>query len=53
MLSETLATFVVNTHFDDLPKEAIKRAKSSILDCLGDMLAGSTQEVGRLIIGLA
>ena len=53
MLSEILATFVVNTHFDDLPKEAIRRAKSSILDCLGVMLAGSTQEVGRLIIGFA
>jgi len=53
MLSQTLATFVVNTHFDDLPEEAIKRAKSSILDCLGVMLAGSTQEVGRLIIRFA
>jgi 2-methylcitrate dehydratase PrpD len=53
MLSETLAAFVARTHFDDLPQEAIKRAKSSILDCLGVMLAGSTQEVGRLIIGFA
>jgi 2-methylcitrate dehydratase PrpD len=49
MFTEKLAKFVVGTDFDSLPGEAIERAKSSILDCLGVMVAGSTEPVGKLI----
>ena len=49
MLTKTLATFVVDTNFDDLPEAVTERSKSHILDCLGVMLAGSTQPVAKRI----
>jgi 2-methylcitrate dehydratase PrpD len=53
MFTEKLAEFVVETDFDSLPGEAMERAKFSILDCLGVMLAGSIGPVGKLIMGFA
>ena len=50
MLTESLAKFVVETGFEDIPSEVVERAKQHVFDCLGVMLAGSRQEVGRLII---
>jgi len=49
MLTQKLATFVVETSFDDLPRNVIERAKFHVLDCLGVMAAGSIQPVGKLI----
>ncbi len=49
MLTKKLATFITKTNFDSLPIEATEKAKSHILDCMGVMLAGSTQHVGKLI----
>ncbi|OMP65973.1 MmgE/PrpD family protein [Domibacillus epiphyticus] len=39
-LSKTLAAFVVNTSYDDLPKEAVEFTKICILDWAGSALAG-------------
>lgn len=50
MLTEALATFVVETSYEHLPEEATERAKTHILDCIGVMLAGSRHEVGKHII---
>jgi 2-methylcitrate dehydratase PrpD len=52
MLTESLAKFVVETGFEDIPGEAVESAKQHVLDCLGVMLAGSRQDIGRLIIRL-
>jgi 2-methylcitrate dehydratase PrpD len=49
MLTKTLATFVIETKFDDLPIAVTERSKNHILDSLGVILAGSTQPVGRRI----
>ncbi len=50
MLTESLAKFVVETGFEDIPSAVVERVKQHVLDCLGVMLAGSRQEVGGLII---
>jgi 2-methylcitrate dehydratase PrpD len=53
MFTEKLAGFVVGTDFDSIPGEAVQRAKASILDCLGVMVAGSIGPVGKLIMQFA
>jgi len=50
MLTETLAKFVVETGLEDIPDAVTQRAKLHVLDILGVMLAGSREDVGRLII---
>ena len=39
-VTKQLADFVVNTRYEDLPPEAIKSAKTMILDTLGCGIAG-------------
>ncbi|MHC4707901.1 MAG: MmgE/PrpD family protein [Planctomycetota bacterium] len=50
MLTETLATFIVETGFDDIPQKAVERAKHHILDGIGVMLAGSTHPISRRVM---
>ncbi len=50
MLTETLATFIVETGFDDIPPEVVERAKHHILDGIGVMLAGSTHPISRRVM---
>ena len=47
--TETVASWIVNTSFEDIPPDAIRVAKESCFDCLGVMLAGSAQPVGQII----
>lgn len=51
-ITEQLADFVVGTEFQDLPYEAIERAKQSILGCLGVTLAGAVEPVGQKVTKL-
>jgi len=46
--TEAIASFVSELEYDDIPKEAVDRAKRQILDVIGVALAGSTQQVGKL-----
>ena len=50
--AEKFASFIVNTTFEDLPRDAIDIAKHAMLDCLGVILAGAEEEVGEKIRNL-
>ena len=47
--TETIAKWVVNTNYEDIPPDAIRVASESCFDLLGVILAGSTQPVGEII----
>ena len=47
--TETVAKWIVNTSYEDIPPEAIRVANESCFDLLGVILAGSTQPVGEII----
>ena len=47
--TETIAEWIVNTSYEDIPPEAIRVANESCFDLLGVILAGSTQPVGEII----
>jgi 2-methylcitrate dehydratase PrpD len=47
--TETIAKWIVNTDYEDIPPEAIRVANESCFDLLGVILAGSTQPVGEII----
>jgi len=49
--TETIAKWVVNTSYEDIPPEAIRVANESCFDLLGVILAGSTEPVGEIIQG--
>ena len=42
-----IARFVVKTEFKKIPSEAVKIAKTAVLDCLGVALAGSKEKERR------
>ncbi len=47
--TETLARFVTETSYNDLPAEVIAAAKVGILDGIANMLAGATQPLAAII----
>jgi 2-methylcitrate dehydratase PrpD len=47
--TEAVVAFIGRTTFADLPSEAIEIGKRCIIDGLGVLLAGSTQEAGRIL----
>lgn len=47
--TETLAQFIVDTKFENLPADVVEAAKIAILDGFANMLAGSTQELATII----
>lgn len=49
MNTEKIASFVAGTTYNELPHEAITRAKWCILDCLGVALAGAHEPLSRII----
>jgi 2-methylcitrate dehydratase PrpD len=48
-VTRDLADFVVNTSFDNLPKEVIEHAKVCVLDWLGSALAGSRETPAKIV----
>src|SRR5688500_15374372 len=48
-----IARFVVETEFQKIPSEAIKMAKTAVLDCLGVALAGSKELSARICAEIA
>lgn len=44
-LSEKLARLVADTAYEDLPSQAVEKAKECILDCIGVAIAGSAEPV--------
>ena len=49
--TEKIARFVVDTDYEDLPCDAVEKAKRTALDCMGAALAGVTEPVSETIIG--
>ncbi len=49
MLTQKLAKFLYQFQYDDIPREAVARAKMHIFDTIGVTLAGSRQPVGKKI----
>jgi 2-methylcitrate dehydratase PrpD len=49
-LTETIASFVVNTPSSDVPAAAIDKAKKSVADTIGLLLAGSTSDLAPVIL---
>ncbi|MCH8280689.1 MAG: MmgE/PrpD family protein [Chloroflexi bacterium] len=47
--TETIAKWIVNTTYEDIPPDAIRVASESCFDLLGVILAGSTQPVSEII----
>jgi 2-methylcitrate dehydratase PrpD len=47
--TEAVVAFIGGTRFADLPDEAIEIGKRCIIDGLGVLLAGSTQDAGRIL----
>ena len=51
-LTEKLAGFIVETDFDDLPNEVVKKTKLCLLDFLGCVYGGSRDRSGRILLDL-
>jgi len=51
-VTEKIADFVATVQYEDLPMEAIDRAKPLILDSLGVSMAGAASPIGRIAVKL-
>ena len=49
--TEKIATFIVGTSYECIPRDAVDKAKRTALDCLGAALAGVTEPVSQAIAG--
>jgi 2-methylcitrate dehydratase PrpD len=49
--TEKIARFVVDTGYEDIPRDAVEKAKRTALDCVGAALAGVGEPVSRTITG--
>jgi 2-methylcitrate dehydratase PrpD len=49
--TEKIAGFVVDTGYEDIPRDAVEKAKRTALDCLGAALAGAVEPVSQAITG--
>jgi 2-methylcitrate dehydratase PrpD len=49
-IAAQLGDYVVNSSFDDLPPEVVHRVKLCIQDSIGCSLAGSTTNIGKILI---
>ena len=47
--TETIANWIVDTSYEDIPPESVQAAREAYLDCLGLALSGSVQPLGRII----
>src|SRR5215470_4875639 len=48
-VTETLATHIVDTSYDDLRADVVQAAKDIVLDGVGVMLAGAKEEPPRIV----
>lgn len=49
--TEKIARFLVDTKYEDVPREAVEKAKRTALDCVGAALAGVGEPVSQTITG--
>jgi 2-methylcitrate dehydratase PrpD len=51
--TEKIARFIVDTGYEDIPADAVAKAKRTALDCVGAALAGVGEPVSQTITGYA
>ena len=49
--TEKIARFIVDTGYEDIPRDTVEKAKRTALDCLGAALAGVVEPVSQAITG--
>jgi 2-methylcitrate dehydratase PrpD len=49
--TEKIARFIVDTDYENIPRDAVEKAKRTALDCLGAALAGVTETASQTITG--
>ena len=49
--TEKIARFIVDTGYEDIPRDAVEKAKRTALDCVGAALAGVAETVSQAITG--
>ena len=49
--TEKIARFIVDTAYEDIPGDAVEKAKRTALDCLGAALAGIGEPVSQAVTG--
>jgi 2-methylcitrate dehydratase PrpD len=49
--TEKIARFIADTGYEDIPRDAVEKAKRTALDCLGAALAGTVEPVSQAITG--
>jgi 2-methylcitrate dehydratase PrpD len=49
--TEKIAKFIVDTGYENIPRDAVEKAKRTALDCLGACLAGVAEPVSQAITG--
>src|SRR4029434_9365400 len=49
--TEKIAGFIVDTGYEDIPRDAVEKAKRTALDCLGAALAAAVEPVSQPITG--
>jgi 2-methylcitrate dehydratase PrpD len=49
--TEKIARFIVETDYEDIPRDAVEKAKRTTLDCMGAALAGVAEPVSQTIAG--
>jgi 2-methylcitrate dehydratase PrpD len=49
--TEKIARFIIETDYEDIPRDAVEKAKRTALDCLGAALAGVVEPVSQTITG--
>lgn len=50
MLTQRLASFVIDTKTEDIPEECLARARDALVDTIGVGLAGSLEPVGKIAL---
>src|SRR5206468_5174588 len=45
----SLADYVVETKYEDLPKEVVSKIKLLIMDCMANMVGGAKMEPARIV----
>jgi 2-methylcitrate dehydratase PrpD len=49
--TEKIARFIVENDYEDIPRDAVEKAKRTTLDCMGVALAGVAEPVSQTITG--
>jgi 2-methylcitrate dehydratase PrpD len=52
VVTETIAKFVASARYEEFPTEALRTAKTAVLDCLGVAVAGSSEASARICADL-